>query len=164
MENKFIEFIKHNLGNGGIIYAIGNGGSAAEASHLIGELIGKFRKERPPIKAVALTDPAVITCIANDFGYENIYSRQLEALATQNDILVAFTTSGKSKNVIKALDVCRSKGCLTICFAGKYFEELTYLCDYLIGVEEETADRIQEVHIQYVHLLVQEIEKALYGE
>jgi len=148
-----------NSCNGGIIYAIGNGGSSSEASHLVAELIGKFRNVRRPIKAVALTNEAVITCIANDFGYENIFSRQLEALLEHRDILFVFTTSGESKNILRALDVAYSIGCLTICICGENYKHLK--CNFILSAKGKTADKIQEVHIKYVHEFVEKLEKYL---
>jgi D-sedoheptulose 7-phosphate isomerase len=161
INEKLIEQVYKNLCNGGIIYAIGNGGSSAEASHLIAELIGKFRKERNPIRAVALTDPSVITCIANDFGYENIFSRQLEALLTCNDILFAFTTSGKSKNILEALKVASNKRCLTICVCGSNYSHLENVWILPTNDDVSIADKVQEIHIQYVHEFVEKLEKYL---
>lgn len=159
IDAKLIDKVYSYLKSGAIIYAIGNGGSSSEASHLIAELIGRFRENRAPIKAVSLIDSAVITCISNDFGYDNIFSRQLEALLEKKDILISFTTSGKSKNILKALDVANNKNCLSICFCGKDISKLD--CDCILSVNSEYTDEIQEVHIKLVHEFVDKLEKRM---
>lgn len=161
---KLIKIVASNivkrLQNNGIVYAIGNGGSASEASHLIGELIGKFNKIRKPIKAISLTDASVVTCIANDFGYDEIYARQLSALLEQKDVLVSFTTSGNSKNILEALKIAKYKMSYSICLCGNNYSHLE--CDVVIPVFKNSTDEIQEQHIKYVHTLVKMIEKQLY--
>ena len=108
------------LEKGGTIFWCGNGGSASDSQHLAGELVGRFVDERKPLKSIALTaDSAVMTCIVNDYGYEHIFSRQVEALGSKGDVLVGITTSGNSKNVLKAFEVAKNKGVRTIGLLGK---------------------------------------------
>lgn len=159
IDKNLIKNVGKKLKLGGTIYAVGNGGSSAEASHLIAELIGKFRKKRKPIRAISLIDPAVTTCIANDFGFEYIFSRQLTALLTQKDILIVFTTSGKSENILNAINVALIKKSLTVGICGNNYHDLK--CDYILVSEGDTSDKIQEGHIKYVHELTEEIEKYL---
>lgn len=127
--------LKHALDKGSTLYACGNGGSAAMASHLVGELIGKFNKKRKPYRAVSLLDPAVITCIANDFGYDKIFSRQLEALGKKGDILVALSTSYKSPNIVEVIKVAKKKKM-----------EL-----FILDLKLETAAKTQEAQLMTLH-------------
>ena len=150
------------LHGGGTIYACGNGGSAAEAMHLTEELIGRYRgRVRPAQRAVCLNaDVAAMTCIANDFGYDRVFSRQVEALLTDRDALVVLSTSGNSANIINALKSARTNGAMTIGLLGKSGGECVALCDHAIVAQGEDSAHIQEAHLVIVHLICEAVERA----
>ena len=150
------------LDKGGTIFWCGNGGSASDSQHLAGELVGRFVDERKPLKSVALTaDSAVMTCIVNDYGYEHIFSRQLEALGSKGDVLVGITTSGNSKNVLKAFEVAKNKGVSTIGLLGKGGGLAKGLVDESIIIPSNSTARVQEMHILIGHILCDLIEDGL---
>lgn len=155
--NKIIritEVIVDSFKNGHRVYICGNGGSAADSQHLAGELIGRFQKKRKALPAVALTvDTSVITCIANDFSYDEIFKRQLEALLYPGDILLLFSTSGKSKNIIKAAKYARSRKTLIISFTGKPGSELQKISEVNLSVNSDFTCRIQEMHQIAYHIV-----------
>jgi D-sedoheptulose 7-phosphate isomerase len=151
--------IKKSLNAGGTLYTCGNGGSAAQALHLAEELIGRYRSDRPPLRAVCLNaDPTALTCIANDFGFEQVFARQCEALVGQGDVLAAFSTSGNSLNVINALKIARHKGCLTIGLLGNDGGACAALCDHALIVDGHDSAHIQEVHQVVLHLVCELME------
>lgn len=140
----------------------GNGGSMTDAMHFAEELNGKFRNDRKPLPAIAISDPSFITCTANDFGYENIFSRFIESIGNTGDVLVAISTSGNSQNVIKAAEAAKIKGMQVIGLTGKDGGKLSALCDIEIRVTHiGYSDRIQEIHIIIIHSLVKFIENEL---
>lgn len=146
------------------IFLFGNGGSAADAQHMAGELNGRFLKERHPLKAQALVcDAATVTSIANDYGYEEIFSRQLQANAQTGDIAIGFSTSGNSKNVIKAFKVAREIGVKTIAITGQGGGELAELSDVLIAIPNSFTPHVQETGMIIYHCLCERIENALFG-
>ena len=150
------------LDKGGTIFWCGNGGSASDSQHLAGELVGRFVGERKPLKSIALTaDSAVMTCIVNDYGYEHIFSRQLEALGSKGDVLVGITTSGNSKNVLKAFEVAKNKGVRTIGLLGKAGGVAKDLVDESIIISSNSTARVQEMHILIGHILCDLIEEGL---
>ena len=125
----------------------GNGGSATDSQHFVAELIGRYKKSRKPYSSVSLSsDIGTITCIANDFGYENIFSRQLEALGKRNDLLIAFSTSGNSKNIINLLKTSKKKKIFSICLLGNKGGQSKNLCDYPVIISSMSTARIQEMH------------------
>lgn len=141
------------------LYTCGNGGSAAEALHLAEELIGKYKATRPPYPAVCLNaDPTALTCIANDFGFDNIFARQIEALAAPGDILVAFSTSGASPNILNALRAARNAGATTIGLLGKGGGACRELCDLALVVDSDCTEWIQEAHQVVIHLILEAVE------
>ncbi|HEX9220316.1 MAG TPA: SIS domain-containing protein [Gemmatimonadaceae bacterium] len=141
-----------SLGRGGKILAFGNGGSATQASHLVEELIGRFRDTRRPLPAISLVgDSGVVTCIANDFGYAAIFERQVEALATMEDAVIGITTSGKSENVVRGLKAGKGKGATTIALCGKNGLQ-GFEADHLIAVPSDNGAYIQEVHLMLLHV------------
>jgi D-sedoheptulose 7-phosphate isomerase len=159
--------IVDRLQDGGMLYTCGNGGSAAEAMHLAEELIGRYGgRDRPPQRAVCLNaDATALTCIANDFGFEEVFARQCVALLTERDALVVMTTSGKSENIIRALEAARGKGALTIGLLGKGGGRCLPLCDHAIVVDGQDSAHIQEAHLVIVHLFCEAIERpAAPGE
>ena len=156
------EVIARSIESGGTIFWCGNGGSASDSQHLAGELIGRFEGDRRPLKSVSLTaDSAVMTCIANDFGYEHIFSRQVEALGSEGDILVGITTSGNSQNVINAFKVAESKGMQTIGLLGKGGGMAKTLVHKSIIVSSKSTARTQEMHMLIGHILCDLIEEGL---
>lgn len=150
------------LRSGGKILACGNGGSAADAMHLTQELVGRFRSNRPSLPAVSLAaDPTALTCIGNDFGFENIFSRQVEALAGQNDLLVCFSTSGNSPNILRALDAARSKGVKSVALLGKGGGKAKGKADFELIVANTDSGRVQEAHGLILHALLEVIEREI---
>lgn len=148
---------------GGKILVCGNGGSEAEAQHFAAELAGRFRFERRPFPAFALSDPSVLTAISNDYGYEQVFARQVQALGRAGDVLVAITTSGRSPNILRALDVARQIGIKSIVMSGHMTGEPPPGEALLIVPDKQTA-RVQEVHLVLIHALCELIETALTGE
>ena len=149
------------LARGGRVYTCGNGGSAAEALHLAEELIGKYRDPRRALGAVCLNaDPTALTCIANDFGFEAVFSRQLEGLARAGDVLAVFTTSGASANVLKALHTARFLNVTTVGLLGKGGGPALALCDHALVVDSRDTAHIQEAHQVIVHLILEAVEGA----
>ena len=140
------------LRNGNTIFWCGNGGSASESSHLAVELIGRFKNNRTPLPSISLnSDSAAITCIANDFGYENIYSRQLEGLAKPGDLIVTLSTSGNSKNIINVLKTARSLGITSISLLGKGGGDAIFESDHSLIIKSDETARIQELHLLLGH-------------
>lgn len=156
--------IIESLSGGGKVICFGNGGSATQASHLAGELVGRFRLSRRPFPAVSLaSDGGTMTCIGNDFGYPDLFARQMEAFARRGDIAIGLTTSGKSENVIRALDVATKRGLVTIALTGAV--GLTGgSADHIIAVPSENTAHIQEVHLMVLHAWCIAIDNVLGGE
>ena len=143
-----------SLQSGGKILIFGNGGSAADAQHIAAELVGRYKLERKGLPAIALTtDTSVLTAIGNDFGYDRVFERQVEALANHGDVIIAISTSGRSKNVVRALNVAREIGCKTIGLSGQDGGEMNSLCDVNLVVPSEDTARIQEIHIVIGHTI-----------
>lgn len=154
--------IRDALASGGRVILMGNGGSAADAQHIAAELMGRFRLERRPLPAISLcTDPSVITALGNDYGYDQVFVRQVEALAAPGDVVVGITTSGRSPNVIKALAAARDRGCRTVGMAGKSPGEMESVCDILISVPSDVTARIQEAHTTIGHAICELVERLI---
>lgn len=155
------------LGRGGIVYSFGNGGSAADAQHLAGELIGRYCRERRPLAAVALsTDPTVTTCIGNDYSFDDVFARQVTALARPDDVVAAFTTSGRSPNVVAGLRAARAAGALTVLFTGRPEGEAgpaNAYADHVFAVPSSRTARVQEAHVLLLHLLSEHIDRWAAG-
>ena len=148
------------LERGGKVICFGNGGSATQASHLAGELVGRFRSKRRPLPAISLaSDAATLTCIANDFGYSEVFDRQVAAFAQPGDVAIGLTTSGKSENVVKALAVARARGALTIALTGSA-GLIGGEADHLIAVPSSDTAHIQEVHLMVLHVWCIAIDEA----
>jgi len=151
---KCAKIFANTLRNGNTIFWCGNGGSASESSHLAVELIGRFKNNRNPLPSISLnSDSTAITCIANDFGYDQVYARQLDGLAKQGDLLVALSTSGKSENILNVLKVARAKGVTSISLLGKGGGQAVSMSDHSIVVKSEETARIQEIHLLVGHTL-----------
>lgn len=150
------------LSNGNKIISCGNGGSMCDAMHFAEELSGKFRNDRKGLAALSISDPSHITCVANDYGFDEIFSRYIEAVGNQGDILLGISTSGNSGNVINAVEVARKQGIKTIVLTGKTGGALAEIADLEIRApRSKYADRAQEIHIKVIHTLIDGIERAL---
>ncbi len=146
---------------GGKVLICGNGGSLCDAIHFAEEMTGRFRNDRPPLPAIALADAGHITCTANDYGFQHVFSRAVDALAKPGDVLIALSTSGNSENILKAVLAAKARGVTTIALLGKGGGKLKDLCTHEIIAPGDTADRIQELHMLVLHTLVQGVEHAL---
>lgn len=147
---------------GNKIISCGNGGSMCDAMHFAEELTGRFKNERPALPAISISDPSHITCVANDYGYDYVFSRYIEGLGAAGDVLLVISTSGNSPNVIKAAEAALEKGMKIVALTGKTGGLLAKLADVEIRVEGgKYSDRIQEVHIKVIHILVDLIEKTV---
>ncbi len=151
--------LKSILGRGGKILTAGNGGSAADALHMAEELVGRYCKERPSMAAMSLcADPTALTCIANDYGYDRVFSRQIEGLGRPGDALVVFTTSGNSPNLILALETARARGLITFSVLGKDGGKAKGLADHELIVPSTDTARVQEIHTLILHSWLEIIE------
>lgn len=149
------------LKQNGTVYLCGNGGSAADAQHIAGELVGRFKRERKALAAVALsTDTSILTSIANDYSFENVFARQIEALTKEGDILWAFSTSGTSANVIKAAQVAKKKGARIIAFTGTTDSKLEQIADICFCADSESTARSQEIHQIAYHIICDLVERS----
>ena len=149
----------NSLKSGGKILIFGNGGSAADAQHIAAELVGRYKVERKGLPAIALTtDSSALTCISNDYGYEQVFNRQVEALANKGDVAIGISTGGTSSNVINALDTAKNIGCKAIGFSGRGGGEMNTLCDVNLVVPNDDTPRIQEMHILIGHTICQLID------
>jgi D-sedoheptulose 7-phosphate isomerase len=156
------ELFSEVIRNGGKIIAFGNGGSMSDAMHFAEELSGRFRDDRRALPAIAVSDPSHITCTANDYGFESIFSRFVEGLGKPGDAVLAISTSGNSANVVKAAKAAKDSGLKVVALTGKTGGELASLADVEVRVEHQGySDRIQEVHIKVIHLLIEIIEKRV---
>jgi D-sedoheptulose 7-phosphate isomerase len=143
----------------------GNGGSAADAQHIAAEFVGKFYFDRPPLPAEALTvNTSSITAIGNDYSFDQVFSRQVEAFGAEGDVCIGISTSGNSRNVVEAFRVARSKGILTVAMTGASGGRLLVEADYCISIPSIDTPRIQEHHILVGHILCELVEQALFGE
>ena len=150
---------------GGAVYSCGNGGSLCDAMHFAEELTGRYRQDRKPFRAAAIADASHMACVSNDFGYEEVFSRWVEAFGKATDVLLAISTSGKSANVIAASRVAKAKGMKVIALTGRDGTELTKLADVAIVTPAgKWADRVQELHIKVIHILIELIERELAPE
>jgi len=155
--------IAEAFNDGKKLILFGNGGSATDASHIAAEFVNRFRRERPGLPAIALnTDMAVITSIANDYDYSEVFARQLKSLSDEGDVVLAISTSGNSSNVLKAMDVAKKKKLRTIAFTGARGERFASKADYAFVVPSENTPRIQETHITLGHVLCQMVEEILF--
>jgi D-sedoheptulose 7-phosphate isomerase len=161
--HRFVKAATETLRKGGLLMSCGNGGSMCDAMHFAEEWTGRFRKDRAALPAIAFSDPSQLTCIANDFGYEEVFARSVDAYGNQGDLLVAITTSGGSPNIVKALEAARRKGVVTVGLLGKGGGAAKALCDIPIVVPlATTSDRIQEMHIKILHITIEAVERALF--
>ncbi len=154
----------NTLKGGGKVLLCGNGGSAADAQHIAAELTGRYKSERKGLPAIALTtDTSALTAISNDYGYDRVFDRQVEALANKGDLLIGISTSGNSQNIISALTSAKAAGCQTLGFSGREGGKMNKVCDINLVVPSTDTPRIQEMHILIGHILCQAIDDAFQG-
>jgi len=159
------EIVYSAIKSGNKILACGNGGSAAEAQHFIGELVGRFLTEREPLAGVALTvDTSVLTAVGNDYGYDEVFARQVKAIGNAGDVLIVISTSGKSPNLISALAAARDQGLVTIALAGQKLNADLDACNLVITIPDPSTPRIQEMHLVVLHLICELVDNALAAE
>jgi D-sedoheptulose 7-phosphate isomerase len=162
LENVVIQIVRQ-LEKGGKVVWFGNGGSASDAQHLSAELMGRFEKNRRPIASIALnTDTSLITALANDFGYESVFKRQIEGICTSSDVCIGISTSGKSKNILEGLTQARAVGATTIAFTGQITHAMAPLCDYVIAVPSNKTSHIQEAHIAIGQAICSSLEEVFF--
>lgn len=161
--NEIADICVKALRNGNTIFFAGNGGSAADAQHLAAELVGKLNFDRPPLAALALTtDTSILTAIGNDYGFEHVFERQVQALGKSGDVLIGMSTSGKSKNVINALTVAKSIGVITIGLTGKWGMIMAPYCDVIYTSPSDNTQEIQEDHMRLGHQYCGLIEERMF--
>lgn len=157
-----ISAIVGSFQNGGKILSCGNGGSMCDAMHFAEELTGRFRGERPALPAIAISDPSHLTCVANDYGLEHVFSRSIEALGKKEDILLAISTSGNSPNIIKAVEAAKKLDMQVIALLGRDGGQIKSKADFPLIVQAQNSDRIQEVHIKIIHIFIEGVERSLF--
>jgi len=155
------ELMAESLRNGGKIFSCGNGGSMCDAMHFAEELTGRYRDDRAAMPAISISDPSHISCVANDYGYEFVFSRYIEALGKPGDVLLGISTSGNSPNVLRAAEAARKLGMKVVGLTGKDGGLLAAMCDVEIcAPKSEFADRAQEIHIKVIHALIDYLERS----
>ena len=160
---QFAALCHSTLVNGGKLMACGNGGSMCDAMHFAEEWTGRFRGNRSALPAIAFSDPSQLTCIANDFGYDQVFARSIEAYGKAGDVLVCMSTSGGSKNAILAIEKAKEMGVRTVALLGKGGGDMKELADLAIVVPEATtSDRIQEIHIKVLHIAIEAVERTMF--
>ena len=159
---KAAEVMSGCLSNGGKIISCGNGGSLCDATHFAEELTGRFRNDRRPFPAMAINDPAYLTCVGNDYSFDVVFSRWIEAFGKPGDVLLAISTSGTSPNIIKAAEAAKSLGMKVVALTSKKGQTLSALSDVAIMAPDAPhSDRIQEIHIKVIHILIEAIESSI---
>ncbi len=160
-----VTLLVDTFAHGGKLLVMGNGGSAADAQHFVAEIVGRFKMERRALPAVALsTDTSILTAIGNDYGFEAVFSRQVEALALPGDLVVGISTSGNSPNVLKALELARTAGCRTVGLLGRDGGCIKNVCDVALVVPTNDTPRVQEGHITIIHILCDLMEKSMFSQ
>lgn len=158
-------FLIETFRRGGKLLVMGNGGSAADSQHFAAEIVSRFRMERPGLPAIAMTtDSSILTAIGNDYGFDLIFRRQVEALAMPGDMVIGISTSGNSANVKCALELARDKGCLTAALLGGDGGGIKNVCDLALVVPSDETPRIQEGHIAIIHIVCDLVEKTMFGD
>lgn len=167
-KEKITEKIAHELAEifkaGNKVMICGNGGSNCDALHFAEEFTGRFRKERRALPAIAISDSSHITCVGNDYGFDYIFSKGVEAYGKEGDMLIGISTSGNSGNVIKAMELAKSMGIKTVSLLGKDGGKLKGMCDYEFIIPGETSDRIQEIHMMILHIIIEGVERIMFPE
>ena len=142
----------------------GNGGSNCDAMHCAEEFTGRCRKERPALPSISISDSSHITCVGNDYGFDAIFSKGVEAFGQEGDFFLGLSTSGNSKNIIEAVKVAKEKGLKTVALLGKDGGQLKGMCDYEFIINAKTSDRVQEVHMMILHIIIEGVERVLFPE
>lgn len=161
---QFAELLVETFQSGHKVYSAGNGGSHCDAMHFAEEWTGRYRKDRKPMPALAFSDPSHITCTSNDYGFEHVFERMVDAFGNPGDVFLAITTSGNSKNLIFACEAAKRKGMKVVGLLGKGGGAIAKLCDITIIAPGETSDRIQELHIKIIHIVIECAERQLFPE
>ena len=162
---KIADVITQALREGNKLLIIGNGGSAADAQHIAAEIVGRYKQDRPAWAAIALTtDTSALTAIANDYGFEQVFARQVEGLGQRGDVLLALSTSGRSPNILAALRSARERGLVTIGFTGHKGETLGAFCDHLFVSPSDDTPIVQQIHLAVAHGICDEVEQAMMRE
>jgi D-sedoheptulose 7-phosphate isomerase len=161
---KFVDLLTKTFQADGRVYSAGNGGSHCDAMHFAEEWTGRYRKDRAPVPAMAFSDVSHITCTSNDYGFEHVFERLVEAFGRSGDVFLAITTSGNSKNLILAAKAAKAKGMTVVGLLGKGGGQIRDLCDIAIVVPGATSDRIQELHIKVIHIAIECTERKLFPE
>jgi D-sedoheptulose 7-phosphate isomerase len=162
--DQFSQTLVETINGGGNIFSCGNGGSHCDAMHFAEELTGRYRKNRRALGALALGDPSHVTCVSNDYGFDHIFARQLEGLGRKGDLLIGLSTSGNSKNLIMAFEAAKKMGIKRVALLGRDGGQLKSLADIAIVVPGASSDRIQELHIKLVHIVIETLERELFPE
>lgn len=167
-EKKETEKVAKDLANifqlGNKVLICGNGGSNCDALHFAEEFTGRFRKDRRALPAISLSDSSHITCVGNDYGFDYIFSRGVEAYGKEGDMFIGISTSGNSANVIKAVEIAKKMGLKTCALLGKDGGKLKGMCDYEFIIPGNTSDRIQEIHMMILHIIIEGVEKIMFPE
>ena len=162
--NEAVDLIKDVFERRGRIFACGNGGSMCDAMHFAEEWTGRFRKDRQPLPAMALGDASHLTCVANDYGYEEVFARPILAFGHAGDLLVAISTSGNSVNVLRAAEAAKSREMKVLGMLGKDGGKIKSHCDLCLIAPGSTSDRIQEIHMMVLHILIESVERLMFPE
>lgn len=167
-ENKHTEAVAKDLAEifqtGNKVLIAGNGGSNCDALHFAEEFTGRFRKDRRALPAIAISDSSHITCVGNDYGFDYIFSRGVEAYGKEGDMFIGISTSGNSSNIIKAVEAAKKLNMKTVLLLGKDGGKLKGTADYEFVIEGETSDRIQEIHMMILHIIIEGVEKIMFPE
>lgn len=159
---QFVDLLTETFNNDGRVYSAGNGGSHCDAMHFAEEWTGRYRKDREPVPALAFSDVSHMSCTSNDYGFEHVFERMVQAFGRKNDVFLAITTSGNSKNLILAAQAAKAKGMKVVGLLGKTGGPIRELCDIPIIVPGSTSDRIQELHIKIIHIAIECTERRLF--
>jgi D-sedoheptulose 7-phosphate isomerase len=160
--NEFVDLLTDTFNNGGRVYSAGNGGSHCDAMHFAEEWTGRYRKDREPVPALAFSDVSHLSCTSNDYGFEHVFERMVQAFGQNNDVFLAITTSGNSQNLVLAAQAAKQKGMKVVGLLGKNGGKIKDLCDIAIIVPGSTSDRIQELHIKIIHIAIECTERRLF--
>ena len=160
--NDFVDLLEKTFKSGNKVYSAGNGGSHCDAMHFAEEWTGRYRKDREPMPALAFSDVSHMSCTSNDYGFEYVFERMVQAFGRENDVFVAITTSGNSKNLILAAEAAKKAGMKVVGLLGKGGGAIVPLCDIAIVVPGSTSDRIQELHIKIIHIAIECTERRLF--
>jgi D-sedoheptulose 7-phosphate isomerase len=161
---QFTKLLIETFRSGGHLFTCGNGGSHCDAMHFAEEWTGRYRKDRRPMGAIALGDASHTTCVGNDYGFDSIFSRQLEGLGREGDLLVGLSTSGNSPNVIRAVEMAKNMRIRTVGLLGRDGGKLKDICDLSITVPAKTSDRVQEMHIKIIHTVIETVEREIFPD